>query len=72
MAGDFQFEKGASFGEWLHGRLHEDISFETEAWALDRVQRVEDRLQTGRPDGQRLVVEIPWMEAVTAFTCPGR
>jgi Zn-dependent protease with chaperone function len=72
MAGDFQFEKGASFGEWLHGRLHEDIHFETEAWALDRVQRVEDRLQAGRPDNHRLLVEIPWMETVTAFTCPGR
>jgi len=72
MAGDFQFEKGASFGEWLHERLHEAVHFETEAWALDRVKRVEDRLQAGRPDDQRLVVEIPWMEVVTACTAPGR
>jgi hypothetical protein len=72
MAGDFQFEKGASFGEWLHNQLHEAVAFETEAWALDRVKRVEGRLQAGRPDIHRLVVEIPWMEVVTAFTSPGR
>ena len=72
MAGDFPFEKGASFGEWLHSQLHEAVHFETEAWALDRVQRVEDQLQAGRPDSHRLVVEIPWMEVVTACTAPGR
>lgn len=72
MAGDFQFEKGVSFGEWLHARLHEAVHFETEAWALDRVRRVEDRLQAGRPEAERLVVEIPWMEVVTACTAPGR
>jgi hypothetical protein len=72
MAGDFKFEKGESFGEWLHSRIHEAVHFETEAWALDRVQRVEDRLQSGRPQSQHLIVEIPWMEIVTAFTCPGR
>lgn len=72
MAGDFPFEKGASFGEWLHEELHEAVHFETEAWALDRVRRVSDRLQTGRSACHRLVVEIPWMEVVTAFTAPGR
>jgi len=72
MAGDFQFEKGASFGEWLHDEMHEAVSFETEAWALDRVRRVDDRLQAGRPEAHRLLVEIPWMEEVTAFTAPGR
>lgn len=72
MAGDFQFEKGASFGEWLHDQLHEAVQFETEAWALDRVQRVESRLQAGRPDAHRLIVEIPWMELFTPFTAPGR
>lgn len=71
MAGDFPFEKGASFGEWLHDELHKAVLFETEAWALDRARRVEDRLQAGRPDDHRLTVEIPWMEVVTAFTAPG-
>lgn len=72
MAGDFPFEKGASFGEWLHDELHKAVLFETEAWALDRARRVEERLQAGRPDSQRLIVEIPWMGVVTAFTSPGR
>ena len=72
MAGDFKFEKGASFGEWLHEQMHEAVHFETEAWALDRVRHVEERLQEGRPETQRLIVEIPWLEVVTAFTAPGR
>jgi hypothetical protein len=72
MAGDFKFEKGASFGEWLHEQMHEAVHFETAAWALDRAHRVEERLQEGRPDTQRLIVEIPWLEVVTAFTAPGR
>jgi peptidase M48-like protein len=72
MAGDFQFEKGKSFGEWLHDRLHEEVHFETEAWALDRARRVQDRLQAGRAEECRLIIEIPWMDAVTAFTGPGR
>ena len=72
MAGDFEFEHGASFGEWLHEQLREAVVFETEAWALDRVRRVEQRLQAGRPETERLVVEIPWLDEVTAFTAPGR
>jgi Zn-dependent protease with chaperone function len=72
MAGDFQLERGASFGEWIHEQMHEAVAFETEAWALDRIRRVEQKLQEGRPEAERLLVEIPWMEHVNAFTCPGR
>jgi hypothetical protein len=72
MAHDFQFEKGASFGEWLHDEMHKAIAFEEETWALERVTRVDARLQAGRLPSERLIVEIPWMEEVTAFTAPGR
>src|SRR5579862_560794 len=72
MAGDFKFEKGESFGEWLHAQYHEAVSFETESWAIDRINRVESRLQATRPEAERLVVEIPWLDEVTAFTAPGR
>ncbi len=72
MPHDFQFEKGRSFGEWLHEEMHAAIYFEQEAWALERSQRIEARLQAGRSDPERLVVEIPWLEVVTAFTAPGR
>lgn len=72
MAGDFKFEKGESFGEWLHTQYHEAVSFETESWAIDRLSRVEGRLQATRPEAERLLVEIPWLEEVTAFTAPGR
>jgi predicted Zn-dependent protease len=40
--------------------------------AIDRVRRVETRLQAGRPDSERLLVEIPWLDGLTAFTAPGR
>jgi len=72
MAGDFQFEKGASFGEWLHQQMREAVHFETEAWAVDRGRRVAERLQANRPQSERLIVEIPWLDVVTAFTAPGR
>ncbi|HWI59510.1 MAG TPA: hypothetical protein VNZ22_19940, partial [Bacillota bacterium] len=62
MAHDFQIEKGASFGEWLHEEMHQGIYFEREAWALERVARVSGRVQSGRPEPERLIVEIPWLE----------
>jgi predicted Zn-dependent protease len=72
MAGDFEIEKGASFGEWLHHQIYEAVHFETEAWAIERIQRVQDRLQSGRRATERLLTEIPWFEEATAFTGPGR
>lgn len=39
---------------------------------MERVRRVEERLQAGRPAGRRLTVEVPWLQTVTAFTAPGR
>jgi predicted Zn-dependent protease len=71
VAHDFPFEHGQSFGEWLHAAMHEALTFEDASWALDRVHRIEDRLQAGRPPGQRLQVEVPWMDEPTAFTAPG-
>jgi hypothetical protein len=72
MAHDFQLERGVSLGEWLHRELQEAVVFEDAPWAIDRIRRVEDRLQTGRPESNRLTVEIAWLEEETAFTAPGR
>jgi predicted Zn-dependent protease len=72
MAGDFFFEKGVSFGERLHQQLFDAAYFESEPWAIDRIRRVVERLQAGRPDCERMVIEIPWIDLVTAFTAPGR
>jgi len=71
MAHDFQFERGASFGEWLHAQMREAMTFEDAAWAVDRIRRVEGRLQASRLAANRLTVEIPWMDEVNAFTAPG-
>jgi predicted Zn-dependent protease len=72
MAHDFQFEGDQSFGEWLHREMHEGVHFEDAAWAIDRVHRVEQRLQAGRTPSDSLVVEIPWLEEAAAFTAPGQ
>jgi len=72
MSGDFDLENGLSFGDWLHKEMHGSVHFEGEAWAIDRITRVSDRLQAPRPQTNRLVVEIPWLEVVTAFTARGR
>jgi len=72
MGHDFQFERGKSFGEWLHTQMLEAVTFEDAPWAIDRIRRVESRLQGNRATISRLTVEIPWLEEVTAFTAPGR
>jgi len=72
MGHDFQFERGESFGEWLHKEMLEAAAFEDASWAMDRIRRVEARLQADRLESNRLKVEIPWLEEVTAFTAPGR
>lgn len=72
MPSDVQIEEDNSVGEWLHDQISDAAHFEQEAWAVDRVRRVADRLQAGRPLSERLVVEIPWLDLCTAFTAPGR
>src|SRR6185369_8278206 len=72
MGHDFQFERGETFGEWLHKELREAVTFEDAPWAIERVERVEARLQADRSQADRLKVEIPWFDEMTAFTGPGR
>jgi predicted Zn-dependent protease len=61
-----------SFGDWLHQQITETFCLEQEAWAIDRVRRVSDRLQAGLAPSERYIVEIPWIDLFTAFTAPGR
>jgi hypothetical protein len=72
VAHDFAIERGQSFGEWLHSEIVEAATIEDAPWAIERIRRVEARLQIGRPESDRLVVEIPWLDEMTAFTAPGR
>jgi hypothetical protein len=64
--------KTRSRKDWLRKLIAQTAHMETEPWAIDRVRRVEDRLQAGRPEESRLIVEIPWLEAMRAFTTRGR
>jgi hypothetical protein len=69
---DFDIEPGLSFGTWLHNEIVGECVIEKSGWAPERVERVAQRLQSVVPEGERLVVVVPWMDMVTAFTAPGR
>jgi hypothetical protein len=69
---DFDIEPGLSFGTWLHNAIVDECVIEKTGWASERVERVALRLQSVVPEGERLVVVVPWMDMVTAFTAPGR
>jgi predicted Zn-dependent protease len=60
-----------TMSEWLHGVLLDAYAYEREGWALERVARVEGRLQANVPADERLKVEVLWIPEVTAFTFPG-
>lgn len=72
MSGDFSLAEGITFGEWVHAQLHRHITFDRDGWTVERVRRIGTRLQAGRPQGELLYVEVPWLKIRTAFTLPGR
>jgi predicted Zn-dependent protease len=69
--GDIETSPGISLGQWVYNDLMEEVLFEKEAWALDRVSRIVERLDKQRPDRRPLNVVIPWITQVNAFTLPG-
>lgn len=60
------------FGDWLHGLLAEECYVEDAGWATERVARVQERLQWGRPADQVRTVVVLWTAVANAFTAPGR
>jgi Zn-dependent protease with chaperone function len=66
-------------GDWLHAKLAEEFSEETEAWAVERVGRVTERLNAVRtacpvPGAApyALRTHILWVGQMNAFAAPGR
>lgn len=59
------------FGQIIFETFKDTVVLEKADWALDRVARVNARLQAVRPQGSELQVVIPWLETFTAFTAPG-
>lgn len=66
-------------GDWMHGKLVEEYSEETEAWAVERVARVTDRLNAVRAAcpvpgacSYPLRTHILWVGQMNAFAAPGR
>lgn len=61
----------AQSGAFVHRVLMDAYGVEREDWALERVHRVEQRLQRGTRLGERKRVEILWIPECNAFTAPG-
>ena len=66
-------------GEEVRVRLVEAFGLETEAWAIERVGRVMERLNAVRlacpepgASPHALTAEILWLQEMSAFTLPGR
>ena len=58
--------------DWLHSQLVREYANETESWALERVARVERRLNAARPGQPALEATILWIAPPLAFTPPGK
>ena len=64
MSDDFEIEKGVMLGDWLHDQFKQEVHFEEEPSWMGRVGRIEARLQEVRGEGERLKIEVPWIEEV--------
>ena len=59
------------FSNWLHGELTRDYALEREEWALERVERVQSRLNQLRVGKPALDATILWIAPPLAFTLVG-
>ena len=57
---------------WIHQRLVDAYAAETQPWALERVRRIDARLQADVPEAERLETLVLWIPEANAFTLPGR
>jgi hypothetical protein len=69
---DFEIGSREWFGECLHQQVADTSLLEQNGFMPDRVRTAAERLQRDRPLAERFVVEIPWIDAFTAFTAPGK
>lgn len=72
LKADELWEADKEYGKWLHNKFMTTFAYESEAWAIDRVKRVMDRLQMVRTPLQCLLPEILWIDQMNAFILPGR
>ncbi len=59
-------------GDIIFSAVKENTIIESAPWAIERVDRVLQRLHEARGKGEQFSVVIPWLEKPTAFTVPGR
>jgi hypothetical protein len=59
------------FSEWIHAELVRECARETEAWALERIDRVQRRLNERRKGKPALETTLLWISPPLAFTLAG-
>lgn len=64
-------DSSEDFSEWLHAGLVREFANETEQWAIDRVTRVQKRLNEYRSGYKPLTTTILWLPSAYAFTLHG-
>lgn len=60
------------FGEAFRDSLAQEVPFDRSGPAYELVQRAAARVQKRRSPPRRLVVELPWVTRIPAFTVAGR
>lgn len=60
------------FADWLHAELVRECARETESWAIERVERVQRRLNEHREGKPPLDTTILWITPPLAFTLAGQ
>lgn len=62
----------SQFAEWLHAELVRECMVESQAWALERIGRVQQRLNECRRGKPALETTVLWIAPPLAFTLAGR
>ena len=61
----------SEFADWLHDELVRECAYESEAWALERIERVQTRLNRCRRGKPPLQATVLWIAPPLAFTLAG-
>ena len=60
-----------SLGEIIYNALSDQCLFETEKWALERIDNIIRKFTKSCDLKKNYKVVIPWLNEFTAFTTPG-
>ena len=59
------------WGELVYHQIASETYIESSGWAIERVERVLNRLQVDRNEEDKFQIVVPWLQEFTAFIVPG-